>query len=116
MGNGEGEPYENFFLWRLGWIDGQKIERRRKLYPAILESSKSSTWWVHTYSTIPVSLLKNDNYCFLQVQFFRTQVLNKNTSLRRGRDLTDNSSLGRYVFGSEISYTKAPPRLPGLGC
>jgi hypothetical protein len=46
MGNGEGEPYENFFLWRLGWIDGQKIERRRKLYPAILESSKSSTTYI----------------------------------------------------------------------
>ncbi len=28
----------------------------------------------------------------------------------------DTSSLGRYVFGSEISYNKAPPRLPGLGC
>ncbi len=28
----------------------------------------------------------------------------------------DGSSLGRYVFGSEISYNKAPPRLPGLGC
>ncbi len=27
-----------------------------------------------------------------------------------------NSSLGRYVFGSEISYNKAPPRLPGLAC
>jgi hypothetical protein len=26
------------------------------------------------------------------------------------------SSLGRYVFGSEISYNKLPPRLPGLGC
>jgi hypothetical protein len=25
-----------------------------------------------------------------------------------------SSSLGRYVFGSEISYNKAPPRLPGL--
>ncbi len=24
------------------------------------------------------------------------------------------SSLGRYVFGSEISYNKPPPRLPGL--
>jgi len=29
---------------------------------------------------------------------------------------TPESSLGRYVFGSEISYNKAPPRLPGLGC
>ena len=29
---------------------------------------------------------------------------------------TTASSLGRYVFGSEISYNKAPPRLPGLGC
>jgi hypothetical protein len=29
---------------------------------------------------------------------------------------TYKSSLGRYVFGSEISYNKAPPRLPGLGC
>ncbi len=28
----------------------------------------------------------------------------------------DLSSLGRYVFGSEISYNKPPPRLPGLGC
>jgi hypothetical protein len=27
---------------------------------------------------------------------------------------TNYSSLGRYVFGSEISYNKAPPRLPGL--
>jgi hypothetical protein len=27
-----------------------------------------------------------------------------------------DSSLGRYVFGSEISYNKAPPRLPGLAC
>ncbi len=26
------------------------------------------------------------------------------------------SSLGRYVFGSEISYNKPPPRLTGLGC
>ncbi len=38
------------------------------------------------------------------------------------RDTTDSqkirqvSSLGRYVFGSEISYNKPPPRLPGLGC
>ncbi len=30
--------------------------------------------------------------------------------------LAQLSSLGRYVFGSEISYNKAPPRLPGLGC
>ncbi len=30
--------------------------------------------------------------------------------------INHNSSLGRYVFGSEISYNKAPPRLPGLGC
>ncbi len=33
-------------------------------------------------------------------------------AVRRG----GGSSLGRYVFGSEISYNKAPPRLPGLGC
>jgi hypothetical protein len=30
--------------------------------------------------------------------------------------LPNQSSLGRYVFGSEISYNKPPPRLPGLGC
>ncbi len=29
---------------------------------------------------------------------------------------TESSSLGRYVFGSEISYNKPPPRLPGLAC
>ena len=38
----------------------------------------------------------------------------------RGQDTGSHlgvvSSLGRYVFGSEISYNKAPPRLPGLGC
>ncbi len=33
-----------------------------------------------------------------------------------GADPEHSSSLGRYVFGSEISYNKAPPRLPGLGC
>ncbi len=44
------------------------------------------------------------------------------TNLKRGRQLEvfvitkQASSLGRYVFGSEISYNKAPPRLPGLGC
>jgi hypothetical protein len=30
--------------------------------------------------------------------------------------LYNDSSLGRYVFGSEISYNKPPPRLPGLAC
>jgi hypothetical protein len=41
------------------------------------------------------------------------------TELRCGKDMdcsTGMSSLGRYVFGSEISYNKPPPRLPGLGC
>ena len=33
---------------------------------------------------------------------------------RRDISLTVFSSLGRYVFGSEISYNKPPPRLPGL--
>ncbi len=35
---------------------------------------------------------------------------------REGCPTAGRSSLGRYVFGSEISYNKAPPRLPGLGC
>ncbi len=35
---------------------------------------------------------------------------------REDRIVERKSSLGRYVFGSEISYNKAPPRLPGLGC
>jgi hypothetical protein len=35
---------------------------------------------------------------------------------RGSRNIGGKSSLGRYVFGSEISYNKAPPRLPGLGC
>ncbi len=42
------------------------------------------------------------------------------TVLSSSRDIVHlkvhKSSLGRYVFGSEISYNKAPPRLPGLGC
>ncbi len=33
-----------------------------------------------------------------------------------GKFAIDVSSLGRYVFGSEISYNKPPPRLPGLAC
>jgi hypothetical protein len=33
-----------------------------------------------------------------------------------GRKKGTLSSLGRYVFGSEISYNKAPPPLPGLAC
>jgi hypothetical protein len=41
---------------------------------------------------------------------------NKQLTLLSQCKLTFNSSLGRYVFGSEISYNKAPPRLPGLGC
>ncbi len=28
--------------------------------------------------------------------------------------VSQGSSLGRYVFGSVLSYNKAPPRLPGL--
>ncbi len=36
----------------------------------------------------------------------------RDNTLKRG-----GSSLGRYVFGSEISYNKAPPPpLPGLAC
>ncbi len=43
---------------------------------------------------------------------------NKSWCCRRGNSAEQHpdSSLGRYVFGSEISYNKAPPRLPGLGC
>jgi hypothetical protein len=46
--------------------------------------------------------------------------LPKGKSLGRSKPETNSSneqsSLGRYVFGSEISYNKPPPRLPGLGC
>jgi hypothetical protein len=38
------------------------------------------------------------------------------TGLLTNNRASPGSSLGRYVFGSEISYNKAPPRLPGLGC
>jgi hypothetical protein len=38
-------------------------------------------------------------------------IIDKNKQILSGKD---ESSLGRYVFGSEISYNKAPPRLPGL--
>ena len=36
--------------------------------------------------------------------------------IEKGEYCDPFSSLGRYVFGSEISYNKPPPRLPGLGC
>jgi hypothetical protein len=42
--------------------------------------------------------------------------LSKDPALNFNLILSKVSSLGRYVFGSEISYNKAPPRLPGLGC
>ncbi len=45
-------------------------------------------------------------FIFLAIRLHMDQITKK----------TSNSSLGRYVFGSEISYNKAPPRLPGLGC
>ncbi len=38
----------------------------------------------------------------------------KKAGTRTIRMFNNLSSLGRYVFGSEISYNKAPPRLPGL--
>ncbi len=46
----------------------------------------------------------------------RTTSLSANDSTAVSANGTQTSSLGRYVFGSEISYNKAPPRLPGLGC
>ncbi len=53
---------------------------------------------------------KKENICIAPAQLF---------FIERGC-LSNNgigeweSSLGRYVFGSEISYNKPPPRLPGL--
>ncbi len=55
--------------------------------------------------------------CCVYIIFFDIQVL-RLSNLHHKRRIFDFeiSSLGRYVFGSEISYNKAPPRLPGLGC
>jgi hypothetical protein len=49
---------------------------------------------------------------------FRELSLQHRQSVIAEKELCANclSSLGRYVFGSELSYNKAPPRLPGLGC
>ncbi len=47
--------------------------------------------------------------------YINTTLQRPNSQRQAQRENTD-SSLGRYVFGSEISYNKAPPRLPGLGC
>ncbi len=41
-------------------------------------------------------------------------ILGRIRKLHSQSDFRGKSSLGRYVFGSEISYNKAPPRLPGL--
>ncbi len=59
-------------------------------------------WPIKRYQDHATKLFANI-VCFLKV--VGTVMKNK-----------DGSSLGRYVFGSEISYNKAPPRLPGLGC
>jgi hypothetical protein len=48
-----------------------------------------------------------------QAFFFK---LNLTAMIKQIKNNMSLSSLGRYVFGSEISYNKAPPRLPGLGC
>ncbi len=51
----------------------------------------------------------------LRSEVFRT-IVAKNSGENYFFIAANRSSLGRYVFGSEISYNKAPPRLPGLGC
>ena len=50
---------------------------------------------------------------YLMQRFSSAKLFLYNNSRKRKAYI---SSLGRYVFGSEISYNKAPPRLPGLGC
>ncbi len=90
------------------------------------QASDKSLRFCRLFMQISSILLK----FFLLLKYIRFYVLRLNTSVvlksHLGKFLplptkflntwSLNSSLGRYVFGSEISYNKAPPRLPGLGC
>ncbi len=81
---------------------------------------------VLTLKTVPSGKEKDCVICWLMSGklnrrlVFRIRDLPRNGFTRfafhQTRIFSKNSSLGRYVFGSEISYNKAPPRLPGLGC
>jgi hypothetical protein len=71
-------------------------------------------------------LINNDHLYSVGLMFTAVSCLYQNRNMyskgagtSRTNELkkeNNTSSLGRYVFGSEISYNKAPPRLPGLAC
>ncbi len=77
-----------------------------KLSPVTVGPSAWST------KKIKISILKLFKNCFSWKETC-TQFLSLPSGVKASYEV---SSLGRYVFGSEISYNKAPPRLPGLAC
>ncbi len=76
---------------------------------AVLLALKMSLPWLKKRSTPFLKHL----FFYLKLADTIARYKNRNLNQKTG---SDDSSLGRYVFGSEISYNKPPPRLPGLGC
>jgi hypothetical protein len=68
---------------------------------------------------INTNLKETVEYCILCKEREKKSVGCVSKNIKSGENLLKRpieSSLGRYVFGSEISYNKAPPPLPGLAC
>ncbi len=78
----------------------RSCHEQHKDLPEISGIPKASPWTLAEYDAAVDNLVPSERGEF---------------GLNSGCTFND-SSLGRYVFGSEISYNKAPPRLPGLGC
>ncbi len=115
------EPYIPKPVWDMGpyfyvrvWDMGPYFYVRDKIWAPY--SKASGGWWAH----IPWSQVKGcrvKNYSFhhshnTQIRFMNSQKRNCAASFLISTFIL--SSLGRYVFGSEISYNKAPPP-PCLG-
>ncbi len=97
--------------------------RGRWFHTPELSNSSCISWFFYHISVrgcgfhVPeLSFTSYISWCFYQCALMDLMYLRSLSLLIFPDVSTSASSLGRYVFGSEISYNKAPPRLPGLGC
>ncbi len=101
------------------WIQEKRVKKEKHLFFCRLEMAISTT--VKTIGTCYMIAILSYTLFLIRPKF--PQKVNGGTCMyiicwdtKYKRTSRKGSSLGRYVFGSEISYNKAPPRLPGLGC
>jgi hypothetical protein len=79
---------------------------------------RPQTFFGFFFAFFPVDSNSASNFAFYgtHIEFLQKFFLGFTVLALFAKFKAEPSSLGRYVFGSEISYNKAPPRLPGLGC